>query len=102
MQDLSPSVPLLVDSPNGLAEAEVAESLARSLDIRYRSRGFRVGSSTQADVSGLGPRVLQRLAFEQATVHQMMVCWAAKVSIGDIHLPPESNGCRHLPVLKEC
>ena len=70
-----------VDYPGDLAEAEAAEMLARSFDLRYRSGAFHVGSGTQRDVSGLDLCALQRLAFEQTVAHQTMFCWAAKVNI---------------------
>lgn len=78
MQSATPFRPSLVDSPSDQAEAE---SLAKSLDLRYRNRAFQAHSSTQLDVGGLGPRFVQRLAFEQIAAHQVMFCWAAKVSI---------------------
>ena len=87
LQSVTPSRLSLADSPNDPAEAAAAESLARSLDLRYPSRAFQVDSGTQAGVSGLG---LQRLAFEQAAAQQVMFCWAAKVSISPIHPLPVS------------
>ena len=55
--------------------------LARSFNLCYCSGAFHIGSGTQWDVSGLDPRALQCLAFEQTAAHQTMFCWAAKVNI---------------------
>lgn len=82
---ITPFRPSLVDSPGDLAEAEAAESLARTLDLRYGSRASQADGSVNPDSSGLGPHFFQRLAFQQTVANQTLFCWTAKVSRGCLH-----------------